>query len=197
MFVKLSRATCDSLDDFVDYWEQFYEGPEQHSDAEFLAHLKWKGGRLTAGDVKYLFGWKYRPVPSWDPKPVIKRLRELNELRFKDNHAVAEFARTFSKGGLVKRYFICHITSPRKYPLWDQYVLRAHLLISGRGEEIDHADELIHDEAEYESYRTGFNQWVTQVPDKVEDVVEFPSFRRLDRALFAMGKASRIVLRSE
>ena len=127
----------------MEYWEQFYEENKQHPDAEFLEHLKWKGGRLTADDVRYLLRWKYRPVPSWDPHPIIKRLRELNELRFKEGPSVVEFAERFSKGGLVKRFFICHITSPRKYPVWDQYVLRAHLLISGRGDEVDQADELI------------------------------------------------------
>ena len=196
MFTKLSRTTCNSPDDLVEYWEQFYEDSKQHPDSEFLRHLKWKGGKLTADDIRHLFGWKYRPVPSWDPRPVIKRLRELNELRFKEGHSVVEFGKTFSKGGLVKRFFICHIISPRKYPVWDQYVLKAHLLISGRGDEVDQANKLIQDESEYESYRTDFNSWVTQVPGKTRDSTEYPPFRRLDRALFAMGEHSQIVLHS-
>lgn len=180
----------------MDYWEQFYEDNRQHSDAKFLEHLRWKGGRLRADDMRYLFGWKYRPVPSWDPQPIIKRLRELNELRFNEGRSVVEFAKAFSKTGLVKRFFICHITSPRKYPIWDQYVLKAHFLISGRGDEVDQAGELIQDEREYESYRNDFNDCVTQVPSRTRNSTEFPPFRRLDRALFAMGKHSQIVLRS-
>jgi hypothetical protein len=196
MFTRLSRTTCNSSQDLVDYWEQFYEDSKQHPDSEFLKHLKWKGGRLNADDVRYLFGWKYRPVPSWDPHPVIKRLGELNELRFKEGPSVVEFGKTFSKGGLVKRFFICHIISPCKYPVWDRYVLKAHLLISGRGDEVDQANKLIQDESEYESYRTDFNSWVTQVPGKTRDSTEYPPFRRLDRALFAMGEHSQIVLHS-
>jgi hypothetical protein len=196
MFPKLSRVACSSPKDLVDYWEQFYEDSKQHPDAQFLEHLKWKSGRLTADDVRYLFAWKYRPVPSWDPRPVIKRLRELNELRFKEGRSIVEFAKAFSKGGLVKRFFICHITNPRKYPVWDQYVLRAHLVISDRGDEVDQADRLIQDDSEYESYRTDFNHWVTQVPSRTRNSTEYPPFRRLDRALFAMGKHSQIVLRS-
>jgi len=196
MFTRLSRTTCNSSQDLVDYWEQFYEDSKQHPDSEFLKHLKWKGGRLNADDVRYLFGWKYRPVPSWDSHPVIKRLGELNELRFKEGPSVVEFGKTFSKGGLVKRFFICHIISPCKYPVWDRYVLKAHLLISGRGDEVDQANKLIQDESEYESYRTDFNSWVTQVPGKTRDSTEYPPFRRLDRALFAMGEHSQIVLHS-
>ncbi len=197
MFTKLSRTTCNSPGDFVEYWEQFYEDSKQHPDSEFLRHLKWKGGKLTADDVRYLFGWKYRPVPSWDPRPVIKRLRGLNELRFKEGPSIVEFGKTFSKGGLVKRFFICHIISPRKYPVWDQYVLKAHLLISGRGHEVDQTSKLIQDKSEYESYRIDFNRWVTQVRGKTRDSTEYPPFRRLDRALFAMGKYSQILLHSE
>jgi hypothetical protein len=196
MFTRLSRTTCNSSQDLVDYWEQFYEDSKQHPDSEFLKHLKWKGGRLNADDVRYLFGWKYRPVPSWDPHPVIKRLSELNELRFKEGPSIVEFGKAFSKGGLVKRFFICHIISPCKYPVWDRYVLKAHLLISGRGDEVDQANKLIQDESEYESYRTDFNSWVTQVPGKTRDSTEYPPFRRLDRALFAMGEHSQIVLHS-
>jgi len=177
-------------------WEQFYEDSKQHPDSEFLRHLKWKGGKLTADDIRYLFGWKYRPVPSWDPRPVIKRLGELNELRFKEGPSLIEFGKAFSKGGLVKRFFICHIISPCKYPVWDQYVLKAHLLISGRGDEIDQANKLIQDEGEYESYRTDFNHWVTQVTSRTRDSTEYPPFRRLDRALFAMGKYGQILLHS-
>jgi hypothetical protein len=196
MFTKLSRTTCNSPGDLVEYWEQFYEDSKQHPDSEFLRHLKWKGGKLTADDVRYLFGWKYRPVPSWDPRPVIKRLHELNELRFKEGPYVIEFGKAFSKGGLVKRFFICHVISPCKYPVWDQYVLKAHLLISGRGDEVDQANKLIQDESEYESYRTDFDRWITQVPGKTRDSTEYPPFRRLDRALFAMGKYSQILLHS-
>jgi len=196
VFTKLSRTTCNSPDDLVEYWEQFYEDSKQHPESEFLRHLKWKGGKLTADDIRHLFGWKYRPVPSWDPRPVIKRLRQLNELRFKEGPSVIEFGKAFSKGGLVKRFFICHIISPCKYPVWDRYVLKAHLLISGRGDEVDQANKLIQDESEYESYRTDFNSWVTQVPGKTKDSTEYPPFRRLDRALFAMGEHSQIVLHS-
>jgi hypothetical protein len=196
MFTRLSRTTCNSPQDLVDYWEQFYEDSKQHPDSEFLRHLKWKGGKLTADDIRYLFAWKYRPVPSWDPRPVIKRLRQLNMLRFKEGPSVTEFGKAFSKGGLVKRFFVCHITSPRKYPLWDHYVLNAHLLLSGRGHEVDQASKLIQDESEYESYRIDFNRWVTQVPSKTRDSTKYPPFRRLDRALFAMGKHSRVVLHS-
>jgi len=196
MLLRLSKTTCDSLGDFVDYWEQFYEDSKQHPDAEFLKHLKWKGGKLKEDDVRYLFGWKYRPVPSWNPRPVIKRLRELNELRFKEGRSVDGFGKALSKGGMVKRFFICHITSPWKYPIWDQYVLRAHLLMTGRAGELDQADELIRDENEYEAYRINFNNWVMQVPGKTSSSTEFPPFRRLDRALFAMGKHIRIVLNS-
>jgi hypothetical protein len=176
VFVKLSNTTCSSPEDLVDYWEQFYEENTQHPDSKFLEHLKWKGGKLTADDVRYLFAWKYRPVPSWDPRPVIKRLHELNELRFKQGRSVVEFAETFSKEGLVKRFLICHIISPRKYPVWDQYVLKAHLLISGRSDEIARAGELIHDEREYESYRIDFNSWVRQVPSRVWNSIEYPPF---------------------
>ena len=197
MFAILSRTACDSPEDLVNYWEQFYEENAQHPDSKFLEHLKWRGGKLTEKDVEYLFAWKYRPVPSWDPRPVIKRLHELNELRFKQGRSVVEFAETFSKGGLVKRFFICHIISPRKYPVWDQYVLKAHLLISGRSDEIARAGELIHDEREYESYRIGFNSWVRQVPSRVWNSIEYPPLRRLDRALFAMGKHSQILLHSK
>jgi hypothetical protein len=196
MFTKLSRTTCNSLQDLVDYWEQFYEDSKQHPDSEFLKHLKWKGGRLNADDVRHLFGWKYRPVPSWDPHPVIKRLGELNELRFKEGPSVIEFGKAFSKGGLVKRFFICHIISPCKYPVWDQYVLKAYLSISGRGDEVDQANKLIQDGSEYESYRTDFNSWVTQVTTRTGDSTEYPPFRRLDRALFVMGEHCKIVLHS-
>jgi hypothetical protein len=196
MFAKLSRTTCNSPDDLVEYWEQFYEDSKQHPDSEFLAHLKWEGGKFTPDDIRYLFGWKYRPVPSWNPRPVIKRLRELNELRFKEGPSVTEFARVFSKGGLVKRFFLCHIMNPREYPVWDQYVLKAHLLISGREHEVDQASKLIQDESEYESYRIDFNHWVTQVPSKTRDSTEYPPFRRLDRALFAMGRYSQVLLHS-
>jgi hypothetical protein len=115
-------------------------------------------------------------------------------LRFKEGPSVIEFGKAFSKGGLVKRFFICHIISPRKYPVWDQYVLKAHLLISGREDEVDQANKLIQDESEYESYRTDFNHWVTQVPSKTKNSTEYPPFRRLDRALFAVGKHSHILL---
>ena len=99
MFTKLSRTTCNSPGDLVEYWEQFYEDSKQHPDSEFLRHLKWKGGKLTADDIRYLFGWKYRPVPSWDPRPVIKRLRQLNELRFKEGPSVIEFGKaSFERG---------------------------------------------------------------------------------------------------
>ena len=195
MFPKLSKVTCGSPEDLVDYWEQFYEDSKQHSDAEFLSHLKWKSGKLTGDDVRYLFAWKYRPVPSWDPHLIIRRLRELNELRFREGRSVVEFAKEFSKEGPVKRFFICHIINPRRYPVWDQYMLKAHLLISGRGD-VDQTDKLIHDESEYESYRADFNDWVTQVPSKTRNSTEYPAFRRLDRALFALGKHSLIVLRS-
>jgi hypothetical protein len=196
LFMKLSRIPCNSLDDLVEYWEQFYEDSKQHPDSEFLAHLKWKGGKLTADDIRYLFRWKYRPVPSWDPRPVLRQLRELNQLRFKEGSSVTEFAKAFSKEGLVKRFFICHIMNPRKYPVWDQYVLKAHLLISSRERELDETSKLIREESEYESYRINFNSWVTQVPSKTRDSAEYPPFRRLDRALFAMGRYSRILLRS-
>jgi hypothetical protein len=56
MFTRLSRTTCNSPQDLVDYWEQFYEDNKQHPDPEFLKHLKWKAGRLNADDVRYLFG---------------------------------------------------------------------------------------------------------------------------------------------
>jgi hypothetical protein len=196
VFDILSRVTCNSLDDLVEYWEQFYEDSKQHPDSEFLAHLKWKGGKLTPDDIRYLFGWKYRPVPSWDPRPVLKRLRKLNQLRFREGPSVTEFAKAFSKEGLVKRFFLCHIMSPRKYPLWDQYVLKAHLLISSREHEVDQTSKLIQDESEYESYRTDFNRWIIQVNRKTRESIEYPPFRRLDRALFAMGKYSRILLHS-
>ena len=143
VFARLSKTMCNSPEEYVDYWEQFYEENTRHTDSEFLKHLKWKGGRLTADDVKYLFAWKYRPVPSWKPDTVIRRLRELNDLRFKEGRSVVEFGKAFSKEGLVKRFFICHITSPLKYFGWVRYVLKAHLLISGRGDEIDHTGELI------------------------------------------------------
>jgi len=196
MFPKLSKVTCGSPEELVDYWEQFYEDSKQDSDAEFLAHLKWKSGKLTGDDVRYLFAWKYRPVPSWDPNPIIRHLRELNGLRFREDRSVVEFAEGFSKQGLVKRFFICHVINPRRYPVWDQFVLKAHLLISGRGNEVDQADKLIHDENEYESYRTDFNDWVNQVPSKTRNCIEYPAFRRLDRALFALGKHSLVVLGS-
>ena len=196
MFVRLTNTTCNSPEDFVNYWEQFYEESAQHPDSEFLKHLKWKGGKLNSDNVRYLFGWKYRPVPSWEPRPVIERLRQLNDLRFKEGSSVVEFGEAFSKAGLVKRFFICHIINPLKYPIWDQNVLKAHLLISGRADELEQRDELIHNENEYESYRTHFNSWVKQVPSRIKNSTEYPPFRRLDRALFAMGDHSQLLLHS-
>lgn len=196
MFARLTKTACNSPKDLVDYWEQFYEDNKKRPDSEFLEHLKWRGGELTSNDLEYLFRWKYRSVPSWDPRPVTKRIRELNELRFKQGLHVIEFAKKFSKGGLVKRYFICHIMSPRKYPIWDQHVLKAYLMISSRDDEIDRLDQLIRNEIEYESYRTSFNDWVAQVSTRTAGSTEFPPFRRLDRALFAMGRYSQILLRS-
>ena len=66
MFARLTKTTCNSPKDLVDYWEQFYEDNKTRPDSEFLEHLKWRGGELTANDLEYLFLWKYRSVPSWN-----------------------------------------------------------------------------------------------------------------------------------
>lgn len=178
----------------MDYWEELY--PEQYPDAEFLRHLKWKGGSLKAEDVTWLFRWKYRRLPSWSPSPVIRRLPELNSLRIKEGDSLERVAEELSRTGLVKRFFICHIVSPLKYPIWDRFVLTAHLIISGRDDEVRDVRRLIQDTREYQSYRTAFNRLVTEVPRSMRNGIEFPSFRRLDRALWAMGKHAEVLIRS-
>lgn len=192
----LARRTCTSAKDFVDYWEELYKESKNYPDAEFLRRLKWKGGSLKADDVRWLFRSKYRELPNWSSRPVVKRLDELNSLRFKEGDSLVRVAEELSKTGPVKRFFICHILSPLKYPIWDRFVLTAHLIISGRGDEVGNVDRVIQDKGEYESYRTDFNRWVTEVPPRIRNDIEFPPFRRLDRALWAFGQHGEILIRS-
>lgn len=195
-WIVLERARSDSVAEFVGYWEQFYVDSKQRPDSKFLAHLKWKGGKLTSEDVRYLFRWKYRDVPNWSAEPTIRRLHQLNRLRFTEGDSLVKLATKLSPSGLVKRFFICHIVNPLKYPLWDQYVLRAHLIISNRENEIDDVLTLIKDTEAYESYRRSFNDWGHNVLSSYCNDFEFPPFRRLDRALWAMGKYYSLLIRS-
>jgi hypothetical protein len=196
LLVTLARRTCTSVKDLVDYWEELYRESKKYPDSEFLRRIKWEGGSLEAEDITWLFGWKYRRLPGWSPSPVIRRLAELNNLRFKEGNPLERATAELSRTGLVKRFFICHILSPLKYPIWDRFVLTAHLMISGREDEIGNVQRLTRDTQEYESYRAAFNTLVTEVPPKMRNGTEFPSFRRLDRALWAMGRHAEIVVRS-
>lgn len=182
----------------MDYWEQFYEESERWPDSCFLRHLKWKVGDLEPKDIRWLFDWKVngRKLPSWDPEPVIKKLRTINRIRFNEGDDVHNVARSLSPGGLVKRFFICHIISPLRYPIWDQNVLIAYLIISQRQDQVNDYLSLVKDENEYQSYRTNFNQWLGQMQTKTLNGIDFPAFRRIDRSLWAMGTLYRVVLSS-
>lgn len=192
----LAKSPVSSLEEFVSYWEEFYEDSKKRPDHQFLKRLKWKGGELTAEDVEWLFRWKYRNVPSWSAKKTIGQLSRLNSLRFGNGKSVMGLAKGLSPSGLVKRFFICHIVSPLKYPIWDQYVLKAHLVISRRENQLRALETLIKSEEAYESYRRDFNDLVRNVAAKIRNDVEFPPFRRLDRALWAMGKHYTLLIRS-
>jgi hypothetical protein len=184
------------LEEFVSYWEEFYDDSKKRPDREFLRRLKWNGGKLTAEDVEWLFRWKYRNVPSWSPKKTIRQLSRLNGLRFGDDKSVMDLAKSLSPSGQVKRFFICHIVSPLKYPIWDQYVLKAHLVISRRENQLSALETLIKSEQAYEFYRRDFNDLVRNVPARIRNDGEFPPFRRLDRALWAMGKHCSLLIHS-
>ena len=109
ILVTLAKRACSSAEDFVDYWEELY--PEQYPDAEFLRHLKWKGGSLNAEDVTWLFRWKYRRLPSWSPSPVIRRLPELNGLRFKEGDSLERVAEELSITLFLNSRASCWVSS--------------------------------------------------------------------------------------
>ena len=192
----LLRRHLSSPKNFVKYWEHLYEDSKKRPDSQFLKHLKWRGGPLTSKDVRFLFGWKDggRNRPSWSPEPTIRRLSRLNRLRFQEDDALVHTAKELSPSGPVKQFFICHIMSPFNYPIWDQNVLTSYLIISKREDELENVPHLVTRDAEYDLYRETFNQWVRTVPNRVAGHTTFPPFRRLDRALWAMGDYYMAVL---
>jgi hypothetical protein len=200
----LRRATASCAEDFVGYWEQFYRASKNWPDSDFLDHLKWKGGDLTTEDIEQLIDWKTngRKLPTWTQKPtgLIKRIRKLNKFRLKDMDEIFKEARKLSPTGLVKCCFICHIISPFHYPIWDQNVFRAYLMINGRWNELEREPSAINEENQYQTYRGDFRSWMANVSPNIqregEKEVKFPPFRRLDRALFAMGSNWELIVRT-
>ena len=182
---KLIRHQCKTWGEFVNFWSDFYEPSKMYPDEKYLEHLKWRGGRLLSVDVRFLINWKIngRKLPAWDFRPIVRKLPKLNALRFTSDGQIERIADELSKHGPVKKYFICHITSPLVFPIWDKNVLAAYLIIANHENRLKKLDDLIYEEEVYQDYRKMFSKAVKKVRPKSG----FPPFRRLDQALFALG----------
>lgn len=182
---KLISRQCKNWGEFINFWSDFYEPSTKYPDEKYLEHLKWRGGHLLSVDVRFLFDWKTngRRLPAWDFRPIVRKLPKLNALRFTSDSRIERIASRLSKHGPVKKYFICHITSPLVFPIWDKNVLAAYLIVTNRENRLKNLDDLIGEEQVYHDYRKVFNRAMKKVRSKSG----FPPFRRLDQALFALG----------
>lgn len=160
--------------EFVAFWEARYRYPRGELYDDNI------GKPLNPQRVRELYLWKNGRRLSAAKEESIKvnfveRIEETNSLP--KDMPPGDFLRRFSKGGAIWRIFWLHIWQPGRYPIFDQHVYRAMLVI-----ETGHVEEI-----------PGFG------PSKISTYLnEFLPFfearfgrldpRRVDRALWTLGR---------
>ncbi|MBA7593477.1 hypothetical protein ES703_00397 [subsurface metagenome] len=124
-------ARC-SAQEFVEFWQQFYHS--KIPDEVYQANLN-AGAELTRENVSLLWRWKNECYGSPLIKPTQAILEDINRFR-KLEHVNGAKEREFWRlvasitHGIVWQVFVFHIARPQDYPIFDQHVMRAYLVLT-------------------------------------------------------------------
>ena len=108
--------------DFVKFWSQLYDYPNEH------LYTKNIGKKPTEDRLLALFEWKIGER-FWEFKQdsirvnFIDRLGELEERA--SVQTVKQLLGAFQHGGAIYRIFWLHCLQPKRFPIFDQHVYRA------------------------------------------------------------------------
>ena len=158
---------------FVDFWSALYF----YGDEAYLENIR---KPMTAERVGHLFRWKNgsrlsRPKQASLERNFIARLPELE--RLPRDTPPREFLDRFSLGGAIWRIFWLHCWQPDQFPIFDQHVHRAMVVLkqSDRRELDSHSDR--------EKIATYLDQYLAFYGG-----IRVSGDRQLDRALWTFGK---------
>ena len=160
--------------EFVDFWSALYEDPREDLYAKSIKRP------LTPKRVGPLFIWKNggklsKPKQRSVEHNFIARLDELHDLP-KDTPAETFLAR-FATGGVIWRIFWLHCWQPDRFPIYDQHVHRAMMLIEDREpDELSAKDDRRKIRLYLDRYLTFHRRFAGS------------DQRSVDRALWAFGK---------
>lgn len=163
-----------NLKNFIDFWSKRYE----YSQADIYdARINKK--KLNTEDILELYKWKNGGKLSQKKlasvKRIAKKLNVINKLKSKYDAEI--FEEHFKKMTAIWKIFLRHIILPKKFPIFDQHVYRAHhYLITGKVKEIKASNKL--KEIVYIDYAAFFNA-ITKKGLKP---------KKVDEALWAFGK---------
>lgn len=164
--------------DFILFWSAYYI----ISKNDHLYTVRINNKRFTKSDIEKLFEWKNgMKVNGHIPKQasinkVISRLKYVNEL--KTNFNLIYFQLHFSDIAAIWQIFLLHIIQPKKFPIFDQHVYRAHIFLKHKIiQEIPN-----HQPSKLKYYHNEYIPFVQKLKREVKGL------RKIDMAVWAFGK---------
>lgn len=172
--ILIYKPVKSSQHEFIKFWAKLYHDKQEHLYTDNI-------GRPPTPDRVYnLFIWKNGTPFSNNKchsvnKNFIQRINDLASLP-KDTPP-EEFLKIFSKGGPIWRIFWLHCWQPEKFPIYDQHVHRAMIIIDSK--DIPELNKM-NDSKKISSYINNYIPFTKQFSNH--------DARSVDRALWAFGK---------
>jgi hypothetical protein len=160
--------------DFVSFWNNQYD-LLQYPEEPYAKNL----GKLTEQSIMVLFEWKNGGKLSARKEDSVRRnyINRVDEVRALGSTFTAPaFLERFARGGAIWRIFWLHCCR-RAFPMFDQHVYRAMLLIEGQAcDELDGKSDVRKIELYLTQYLPFLRRFAGIDP------------RKLDRALWSYGR---------
>jgi len=177
-----------SAQEFVEFWQQFYHS--RIPDEVYQANLN-AGAELTRENVSLLWRWKNERYGSPLIKPTQAILEDINRFR-KLEHIDGAKEREFWQlvatitHGIVWQVFVFHMARPQDYPIFDQHVMRAYLVLT-TGYLRRNPREVGAPCRNYEWFSSAYGGYRSFFFHLVKEA-GFPELKKVDCALWAFGR---------
>jgi hypothetical protein len=119
-----------SIKDFILHWSKLY--PILSIDDLYVKSIR--KSEYTEEDIDGFFHWKngMKINGHLQKQASVNNLKHLlphiNELKYEFD--LESFNDYFGKMGVIWQIFLLHIIRPKKYPIFDQHVYRAHIFLT-------------------------------------------------------------------
>jgi hypothetical protein len=176
-YLKITYQNTD-YKTFVDFWSKYYIiSPKDNLYTDRINKSK-----FTKIDIEKLFEWKNgmkingHKQKEISIEKITSRLNQINKL--KADFDIMYFNRYFSNIAAIWQIFLLHIIKPKKFPIFDQHVYRAHTFLLDK--KIIEIPNIQLSKLKY--YHNNYLPFF----DKIKS--EITNLRQIDLALWTFGK---------